>query len=108
LGLLPQHTNWFIPWRFYRTISNEVESQLTSLDINSTFAILRSLYQGTSDHLLRFYEFIGDDIFNACSQWASTPLNGDLVISFADDTHQAHNNQLHHFNLYELSESDPP
>ena len=66
LGLLPHNTNWFIPWRFYKTIIIEIQNHLATLNINNTMELLRSLYQVETDHFLRFYDLLGDDIFNSC------------------------------------------
>jgi hypothetical protein len=108
LGFLPSNINWFTPWRFYKTLSLEVEKLWNNLDLNNTMNILRSIYRGETDIILNLYKKFGSDPFLACHQWVSHPLTGDFIISFADKENQAQYNQLHNFNLFELYESEPP
>jgi hypothetical protein len=100
--------NWFTTWRFYKTLSLEIEDVWGNLDINNTMDMLRSIYLGKTDFILNFYLLLGLDPFYACRQWVAYPENGDIVISFADGINQAQYNQLHYFNLFELYDTIPP
>ena len=108
LGLLPRNINWFTPWRFYRTLSLEIEELWNNLDLNITMNMLRSIYRGETDIILDLYEKIGLNPFYACRQWVACPETGDIAISFAKGEKYAQYGDIHHFNLFELLESEPP
>jgi len=107
LDLLPNDFNWFTPWRFYKTLSLEIEKLWGNLDLNNTMDMLRSIYRGQTDIILYLFGKLGSDPFYASRQWVSYPESGDIIISFADDNYQAQYNQMHCFNLYELYETEP-
>ena len=100
--------NWFATWRFYKTLSLEIEDLWGDLDLDNTMDMLRSIYSGKTDFILNLFGLLGLNPFNASCQWVAHPESGDIVISFADDSYQAQYNQLHYFNLYELNETLPP
>jgi len=100
--------NWFTTWRFYKTLSLEIEELLGNLDLDNTMDMLRSIYRGETDFILNLYGRFGSDPFYASRQWVSYPENGDIIISFADNIYQAQYNQVNYFNLYELYETEPP
>jgi hypothetical protein len=100
--------NWFTTWRFYKTLSLEIEDLLGNLDLNNTMNMLRSIYRGKTDFILNLYGRFGLNPFYVCHQWVAYPESGTIVISFADECHQAQYNQVHYFNLYELNKTLPP
>jgi hypothetical protein len=108
LGILPGNTNWYTPWRFFKTLSIEIEKRWGSLDLNSTMEMLRSIYRGETDSILHLYGKLGLEPFYACRQWVACPETGDMLISFADDRYQAQYNSIHRFNLFDLYNSEPP
>ena len=69
--------------------------------------MLRDVYLGKTDsmyHLLQIFIFPPQPIH----QWVACPASGDMLICFADGIKIASENPVHHFNLFELLNSEPP
>jgi hypothetical protein len=99
--------NWFIPWRYYKTISQETERMWGDIDLNKTMDMARSVYRGETDNYLGFRYRIGRIKFASYHQWAACPMRGDFAISFARGENFAQYEDVHHFNLFELLNSVP-
>jgi hypothetical protein len=106
--ILNDDCKWFTNWRFYRTLSLEIEYLWGNIDLNNSMDMLRSIYRGKTDFILNIFERLSLNPFSACCQWVAYPESGVIVISFANNSCQAQYNQLHYFNLYELNETVPP
>jgi len=93
-------------WRFYRTISKEIEKLWGNLDLNNTMSLIRSVYRGETDLLLRFWK--AGEFVPPYHQWVACPETGDMAICFGTTEKSAQYNPIHYFNLYELLNSEPP
>ena len=99
--------SFFLLWRKYRAMSMEIEKNLGNIDLNSSIFLLRKVYTGKTDiFMFIFINFIKTGILCDFHQWSVCPETGDFVISFADADNNAHETQLHYFNLDELYEMD--
>jgi hypothetical protein len=108
LGMIRGVIPWFNPWRYYKTISEEIENIWGNMDINSMIDIARSVYRGKTDSYLNFLHMIGRENFCSYYQWVSCPKTGDILFSFAEDRQYAQYGDVHYFNFYDLLNSEPP
>jgi hypothetical protein len=97
---------YFNTWSQYRALSEEIEHQWGTLDLNGTMSLLRDVYLGKTDVLFLIMQIMGS--YLAFHQWVACPETGDFVISFADDVNAATKNAVHYFNLFDLLEEEPP
>ena len=97
---------YFVLWSQYKALSNEIDRQWGSLDLNSTMEMLRDVYLGKTDFLFFIMQKFGS--FKPFHQWVACPESGDIVISFASKDKMACENPVHYFNLYKLLEEKPP
>jgi hypothetical protein len=105
-GLLKEN-NLFPHWSHYKTLSKEIEKQWGIMDLNTTMSMLRTVYSGKTN--INF--FIMRKVFKffpSFHQWVACPETGDMVVSFASDNKNAHENPVHHFNLFELLNLESP
>jgi len=96
----------FIPWTQYKALSNEIEKQHGTLDLNSTMDLLRDVYNGETSLMFRYMQ--NRNFYSCGHQWVGCPKTGELVISFGDHENNAFVNPVHYFNFYELLNSEPP
>ena len=91
-------------WRHYRSLSLEMNKHWGNLDVNDTMTMLRTVYQGDTDILIRLVVYTG--FLQTMHQWVACPETGDFAFSFADvdDTKNAFTNPVHHLNLFDLLE----
>jgi hypothetical protein len=108
LGLLPRNNYWFNPWRYYKTISNEIEKLWGNLNLTNTMDMLRNIYQGKTDIFLAFLNKIGKEKFASYYQWVACPETGDFAVSFAHGEKRAQYNKIHYVNLFDLLDNQPP
>ena len=97
---------YFVIWNQYRALSEEIEKQWGTLNLNSTMTMLRDVYLGKTDFIFYVMQKLGS--FKAFHQWVACPESGDIVVSFATRDKAACENPVHYFNLYKLLESEPP
>lgn len=101
--------DYFHTWRHYKTLSEEIEALLGTIDMNNTFSMMSSVYRGETDIVIKMYKSLGwTEPIRVFHIWAAYPETGDIVISFADGEQEAQFTPIHHFNLYELLEQDGP
>jgi hypothetical protein len=100
--------DYFNTWRYYKTLSEEIEQRWGILDNDNMIFMARSIYRAETDIILKLYGMLGLDQFPSHHQWVICSETGDIVVSFADGDHQAQYNDLHYFNLYELLKAEPP
>jgi hypothetical protein len=108
LGIIGGLNPWFRPWRYYKTISEETENIWGDIDINNIMNIARSIYRGNTDIYLRLSLFLNGEKIGPYYQWVACPKTGDIAISFAGGENFAQYEDVHHFNLFELLNSEPP
>ena len=99
---------WYYPqWMRYKALSNGIEDILGSIDLESSISMLRLVYRGETLNVMRFkIPFIFAT--NTTFQWVACPETGDFAVSFSNGLKNAHETDVHYFNLYELMESEPP
>ena len=98
-----QYYDW---WRFYSTISKETEKLWGNIDLNNTMSLIRSVYRGETDLLLRFWN--AGNFTPPYHQWVACPETADIAISFGTAEKPAQYNPVHYFNLFKLLNSEPP
>ena len=103
---LIRKNNCFTPWTQYKAISNEIEKQYGTLNLNSTMKFFRDVYLGKTNFIFRYMQ--NKNFYATGHQWVACPKTGDLVISFGDRENKAFENPVHYFNLFELLEAEPP
>jgi hypothetical protein len=96
----------FIPWTHYRVLSQGYETQWGNLNLSNTMDMLRDVYLGETDII--FNIMMKMYFYQPCHQWVATPKTGDMLISFACEGKLSCENPVHHFNLFELLNSEPP
>jgi len=99
---------FFTSWRYYKTLSEEIEERWGKLDVNLTFSMARLIYRGETDWFLKLCGLAGWESFSAFHQWIAYPKAGDFAFSFADREQKAQYNTIHYVNLYNLLEEEPP
>jgi hypothetical protein len=97
---------YFVVWSQYKAISEEIERQHGTLNLNSTITLMRYVYDGETDPVFNFMQIIG--AYVSGHQWVAYPESGEMVISFSDGSTLAHETPIHYFNLFELLEATPP
>lgn len=95
----------FIPWRHYKALSREIEKKWGMIDLNESIIMARNLYQGEVDFV--FSLMVKMKMYTTLHQWVVCPETGDLLISFADADRQAHETEVHSFNLFNLLNEKP-
>jgi hypothetical protein len=96
----------FIPWTHYRVLSQGYESNYGNLNLSNTMDMLCNVYLGETDFV---FNYMMDNLFyQPCHQWVANPKTGDMLINFASEGKISSENNVHHFNLFELLDSDPP
>jgi len=99
--------SFFPLWRKYRSMSKEIEKNWGVIDLNSSISLLRKVYTGKTDFFMFiFVNFVKSGILCDFHQWSACPETGDFIISFADAKNNAHETQLHYFNINDLYETD--
>lgn len=97
---------YFGNWKHYVSISRGIEKYWGSIDLDTSMTILRDSYNGKYD--LFFFIMQKMNTFSPMHQWVANPKTGDMLICFASRDIIASVNPIHHFNLFELQESEPP
>jgi len=98
--------SYFGIWKHYVSLSKGIERYRGSLDLNNSMTLLRDCYTGKYD--LFFYIMQKMNAFSPMHQWVACPTTGDMLICFASKDAIASVNPVHHFNLFNLLESEPP
>ena len=94
---------WFLVWRKYKSMSEEIERQRRDINVTSGMSLMRKVYTGRTDVVMfLFIHLYKNSILCDFQQWGVCPQTGEFVISFADAKRYAHEAELHHFNVYEL------
>ena len=97
---------YFAVWSQYKALSQEIENQWGSLDLNTTVSLLRDVYLGRTDGLFLLMQIMGS--YRSFHQWIACPETGELVISFANRDNTAVRNQVQYFTISELIAAEPP
>ena len=95
--------SFFLLWRKYKSMSEEIDKNWGKIDLNSSISLLRKVYTGKTDFFMFIsVNFLKTGILSDFHQWSACPETGEFVISFADAKNNSHETQLHYFNLNEL------
>jgi hypothetical protein len=108
LGLKKGVIPWFNPWRYYKTLSEETEKIWGTMNADNILDMAHSIYKGETDLYLRLSWKLGKEKFGSYYQWVACPKTGDIAISFAEGENFAQYGDVHHFNLFDLLNSEPP
>jgi hypothetical protein len=95
-----------IPWIHYRALSHQIERYYGNLDVYRTMAALREEYTGATDLWMLLVTRLGS--YQCLCQWVMCPETGEMAISFASTHRRACYEPVHHFNVFELMEAEPP
>jgi len=100
---------FFAVWRSYKVVSEGIEKNLGSMELNNTLTMLRNCYSGKTDFLLHLIVTLaeGTSFNRAWNQWVACPETGDLAVCFATRENISFNNPVHYFNFYDLLNSTP-
>jgi predicted choloylglycine hydrolase len=103
IGNLLKGEPFFTLWRKYKAMSEEIEKNWGSIDLDSGVSLMRKVYTGKTD-IVMFFLVRGNKQTILCDfqQWGVCPETGDFVISFADAEKFSHESDLHYFNIYDL------
>ena len=95
---------FYAVWRSYKAVSDDIEDHWGMLDINNSIDLIRNSYAGDTDLLLKIIVNLaeGTSFNRAWNMWAADPITGDLLVCFAEGEHVAYENQIYHYNLFEL------
>ena len=99
--------SYYSEFRVYRALSNQIEKNWSTLTLNNTIQMWRSVYSGETDLFLKLRAGKWP-WYNNYHQWASCPKTGEMVISFAENETSAHKNTVHYFRLNDLVNASPP
>jgi len=106
--------NSFLMWLFspvlrqYVALSKGIEQNLGSLDLNSSMAMIRSVYKCRTDIFFFFlHKIILRRTIPTWDQWVACPETGDMVVSFAQDGKSAYDSPIIYVNLFQLLNSEP-
>jgi hypothetical protein len=102
---LLQRNMHFTPWRQYLVLSQAMENQWSTLNLNTSMSMLRDVYQGKTDLIFRVMQRL--EFYPSYHQWVACPETGDMVISFGDPDTKACDNTVHYFNLFDLMDAEP-
>jgi len=100
---------FFAVWRSYKVVSEGIEKNLGSMELNNTLTMLRNCYSGKTDFLLRLIVTLaeGTSFNRAWNQWVACPETGDLAVCFATRENISFFNPIYYFNFYDLLSSTP-
>jgi hypothetical protein len=96
-------------WYRYKAISSACQKYIGNLDLNNSLSLLRDVYLGKYGGVI-WYIIKNTYLKNANSwyQWSYSPKTGDMLICYASQDEVPSKNPIHHFNFFELLESEPP
>jgi hypothetical protein len=106
-GLEKEYT-YFVMIKHFKLLSKAIEKRWGKLDLNSTMAMLRSVYQGKTSIFYSLMQRLGGPYSQVWHQWVICPETGDILVSFADNGRSAYKNPVHYFNMYDLINAQPP
>jgi len=97
---------FFSLWRKYKAMSEEIEKNWGTIDLDSGVSLMRKVYTGKTDIFMFFLVHCNkQSILCDFQQWGVCPETGDFLISFADAKRFSHETDLHSFNIYDLFEN---
>jgi hypothetical protein len=101
---------YFIQSRHYQLLSKELNNNWGNHDLNSIMNLLRSVYRGDQDFFMKLLKKVMPNRSYTADlyQWVVCPETNEFVISFADGTTSAHENNVHNFNMVDLWNASPP
>ena len=77
------------------------------MDLNNSMKMLQNVYLGKTDLLFNIFQKYSLFV-QPLHQWVATPKSGDMLVCFASKEKIASENPYHHFNLFQLFNSEPP
>jgi len=100
---------FFAVWRSYKVVSQGIEKNHGSMDLNSTINMIRNCYSGKTDFLLRLIVTLaeGTSFNRAWNMWVACPETGELAVCFASKEKIAFSTPLHYFNFNDLLNATP-
>ena len=95
---------YFVIWRSYKVMSELIEKNYGSFDLNTSMQLFQRGYRGDTDLMLKILIKLakGTSFNRAWNMWVACPENGDIVVSFAHGNKIAFDMPYHYFNLYKL------
>ena len=95
----------FVIWIHYRALSKGLEESWGTLDLDRTMNVMCDMYMGKTDAVFRVLQDLFF-IYQPFHQWVACPETGDMLVTFAGPDTIASVNPAHHFNLFDLLESE--
>ena len=97
-------------WRLYKAMSKAIERNWGELTASSMMELMRKVYSGRTDPLLWIMARVGrgEGFMEAWIQWIADPVSRDIYVSFATLDKYAYENPVHHFNIFDLINAEPP
>ncbi|VVB59778.1 Acyl-coenzyme A:6-aminopenicillanic acid acyl-transferase [uncultured archaeon] len=100
---------WIFEWYRYKAVSNGCQKYIGDLDLNNALSLIGDFYLGKYGGMMWYiikHTYLKND--NAWLQWSYSPKTGDMFICYASKDKMPSQNPIHHFNFFELLESEPP
>ena len=105
---LTKEKSFYLPILHYKVVSEEIEKQYGTLDLNNSIKLLRKVYSGRTNFVFFLFQRIIHCFYaETWDQKVFCPETGDIAISFAKKGITAYRTPVHYFNLYELLNSKP-
>jgi hypothetical protein len=97
---------YFLIWLHYKALSKGLLRYWGRLDLNTSMKMFQDVYLGKTDFLFNTFQKRYRPP-QPLQQWVSTPKTGDILVCFASRGKTAAENPIHHFNLFDLLNSEP-
>ena len=105
---LTEEKNLYQSILHFKVLSEEIEKQHGTLDLNNSIELLRRVYNGRTNFIFfLFQRVIHSQYSETWDQKVFCPETGDIAISFAENGVTAYRTPVHYFNMHELLNSEP-
>ena len=106
IRIFTENDPFFVIWRSYKAVSEEIEKNYGTINLNSSMEWFQRTYAGDTDVVLKILIKLaeGTSFNRAWNMWVACPATGDIVVSFAEKDKIAFDTPYHYFNLFKLLE----
>jgi hypothetical protein len=109
LSLFTENPQTFpINWNHYSALSNGIEANYGTLDVNLSMDMVQSVYVGGYNPMWKLILSTIKDEWSTWWQWVACPETGEFLITFASGQTSAYHNQAFSLNFIETLEKKQP